>query len=269
LPKARAQGVGPRRAPTPFTLIELLVVVAIIAILAALLLPALRRARESANLAACLSNLRHCGVAITLYGEDNRCYPYTSKDCAAASWGASAPGPANPLDAGCTGLDNGNPNNDENAGMWAQSQLCPHALGPYVSGEFDRALCCPLRASTDRYGGFRHYQGRRYLSAMYFTTYHLGLVAGGGQGGQRLWNATEAAEIDQGGAVGTGVAFCNTRVTATMSWTGAEHGTHRWGWCKLGPFYTPHGGNPCYIENPANGLRWDMGARTVKGPRAP
>jgi len=56
---------------TGFTLIELLVVVAIIAILAALLMPGLKNARDSAKRIKCVSNLRQIGMAAHLYANDN------------------------------------------------------------------------------------------------------------------------------------------------------------------------------------------------------
>ncbi len=72
-----------------FTLIELLVVVAIIALLMAILLPSLQRARSQGKQIKCASNMRQLAVAITIYADENKGF--------FPPWGLAHGGSGNPL----------------------------------------------------------------------------------------------------------------------------------------------------------------------------
>src|SRR5436305_14199517 len=71
-----------RGRPRAFTLLELRVVIAIIAILAAMLLPALCTARERGKRTQCLNNLRQIGLGMNVYALDNQDYVIKARQIA-------------------------------------------------------------------------------------------------------------------------------------------------------------------------------------------
>ena len=81
-----SQSVSVGRNTRAFTLIELLVVIAIIGILAAMLLPALNKAREKGRMAVCLSNMHQVMIAIHLYTDENDGYMPTASTADGVTW---------------------------------------------------------------------------------------------------------------------------------------------------------------------------------------
>ena len=119
-----------RRASPAFTLIELLVVMAIIALLMSILMPSLNRARHSARLAVCASNLKTMGTAHYYYSEQADDQIAAGKD--PALWGPPA--------------EDGRAHNQMSAWKW---WLYPHATGaprpyrPRTPTDSGRVFLCP------------------------------------------------------------------------------------------------------------------------------
>ncbi len=136
---------GRTARPRGFTLIELLVVIGIIAILIALLLPALQRARGAAQQVACMSNIKQISVAFFNYSIDNGVIP--------GSYWEGEPG-ANYFPGAPVNLDWGGRNNEiylEHPSAYSHPYLTS-VLKKYFAT--DRILTCPTAA---RPNGFFDY----------------------------------------------------------------------------------------------------------------
>jgi prepilin-type N-terminal cleavage/methylation domain-containing protein/prepilin-type processing-associated H-X9-DG protein len=133
-----------------FTLIELLVVIAIIAILAAMLLPALGRAKQQAQGAQCMSNTKQLCLAWNLYADENRSYFPPNQPFSGQNGN-------DPMPNFCQGWLEWNQNWPENTN-WHQlidtgaPFGCSASLGPYIGRSY-QVFKCPADVYDCKEGG--------------------------------------------------------------------------------------------------------------------
>jgi prepilin-type N-terminal cleavage/methylation domain-containing protein len=187
LPETRSP--APRLPRVGFTLIELLVVIAIIAILAAMLLPALTRARAKTQGIYCMNNTKQMALSLTMYcGDNSDRFPPNHDGGNAGKAAGSECWVAGWLDAAAYTTDNTNVN------MLVKPQIYPYGayLGPYIKNP--AAFKCPADKSINP-GGSREARVRSVSMNNYIGDRNTSRTWSGNQNKFKLYATTGAVKM--------------------------------------------------------------------------